>query len=200
MNVPPIERPEQQDIFGIPTFKGLVSVDDLRAKIIWTINSGLIDGDKTRSSIGHAWRSDLMLHQAGHAESLPAIDDLVTRVRLFCTSAGGRMFMIDECWLNALHCNAYNSVHDHYPHEWSGVLWIDAEHETEETFPAGCLEFISPFPNRAHSGDGNLYVKPINGAAVLFPASLKHMVHPTRSQRTRISFAWNGRFVGGRIT
>lgn len=194
-----MDSPERQDIFGIPTFKGVIPIEGLLPKIIEIIDSGLIDGDRTRSSVGDAWKSDLMLHHAGHTESLPVIDDLVARVRLFCMGSVGRLFHIDECWLSVLRRTAYNAVHDHYPHEWSGVLWLDAEHEAEDTAPAGFLEFISPLPN-THSGDGNLWVKPINGAAILFPASLKHMVHPTRSQRTRISFAWNGRFVGGRIT
>lgn len=200
MNVHPIHAPERENIFGIPTFKGVVPIDDLRSDLFALIHSGAIDGDNKRSSVGDTWRSNLMLHRLGHERAFPVLDELITRVKLFCTGAVGRAFNIEECWLNLLRRNAYNSVHDHYPHEWSGVVWIDAEHEPENTYPAGCLEFVSPFPHRVHPGDGNLQVQPINGASILFPSSLKHMVHPTRTDAARISFAWNGHFVGGRVT
>lgn len=200
MNVHRMESPERTDMFGVPVFRGVIPVDDLRANVHKLIVSGILDGGETRSAVGDVWRSNLMLHRIGHREHVAAIDDLVTRMRLFCIATTGRSFNIDECWLNVLHRHAYNAVHDHHPYEWSGVLWIDAEHEEENSFPAGCFEFISPFPSRTNNGDSSLLVKPVNGAALLFPSTIKHMVHPTRADRSRISLSWNGHFVGGRIS
>ncbi len=204
--------------FPIRILQGAIEIDDVKPSLIEALSEGRIEGGAKRSNIGDTWRSTLTL-QHSNVEQVKVLMDRIGRFSEQCadvlyTSAKP---VIGECWMNALRNGGYNAPHDHLPFEWSGILWIDAEHETETTFPSGNVEFFSPYASRAFGEDtGSLFVRPKNGVALFFPSGVKHMVHPgiqhmvrtehtTRSgakiestrkvSDTRISMAWNCNIV-----
>ncbi len=181
--------------FPIKIVSGEIPIDDIRADVIAAVKSRRVVGTlNQRSNIGASWRSTMELHK--ERPSFLPVQMLLARVLDFNNACVDTLHVsktkadIAECWLNELSPGAYNSPHDHFPFQWSGILWIDAEHETGDG-PAGNLELMSPYASRAFGQQsGSVFVKPVNGMALFFPAGLKHMVHPTTTGK-RISLAWN---------
>lgn len=171
----------------------IVLGDDLRCVLLDDIKHRTIECGDHRSAVGDAWRSRLNLHQPTNHDSIMLLMEKVkkfTERAIHALHVNAR-YEITECWLNVLRAGAYNAPHDHYPNHWSGVLWIDVEDHGEKDSPAGNFEFHCPYPARAMGCDtGALFVQPMNGVAILFPAGLKHMVHPV-ARGERISLAWN---------
>lgn len=182
-------------LFPLRVVQDEIKVDDIAPGILDAWRSGKIESGEMRSNVG-GWRSQLDLHKRALTPELVVLNE---RVLDFTTNAVHALhvdarFKITECWLNVLGPGGYNSPHDHYPNNWSGVLWIDAETNGAAESPAGDFEFHCPYPARAMGSDtASLFVKPTNGVAIFFPAGLKHMVHPvaTTATRKRISLAWN---------
>lgn len=170
-----------------------IPIDDIRDELIRDVSSRCIKSSiNQRSNIGSAWRSDTQLHTADVTSTIAKLLDRVIEFNKTCIDAlhVKAKPIITECWLNELGPGAYNSPHDHFPAQWSGILWIDAEHETGDG-PAGNLELMAPYPARVFGQQsGSIFVKPVNGMAMFFPSGLKHMVHPTTTGK-RISLAWN---------
>ena len=94
-------------------------------------------------------------------------------------------------WANVLHDGGYNRVHDHDTFTWSGVYYVDAGEGVLGDGMNGHLEFVDPRTGVGETFSSVLRLRPESGTMVLFPAWLKHFVHPYRGARPRISIAFN---------
>jgi len=104
--------------------------------------------------------------------------------------------LLNHLWINYMKKNEYNPTHTHGG-AFSFVLYLDVPEEINEeirTFkgtgigPGGLLFTYGEEQKNiitAHS------VVPVTGELWIFPASMKHMVHPFRSDVTRISVSGN---------
>lgn len=193
--------------FPVKIVSGEIPIDDIRQDVIEVVRiRGIPASPNQRSNIGESsWRSRMDLHlflsrlpfrTKFPTDRIYPIHVLVSRVQAFTDACINALHVkaratIQECWLNELGPGAYNSPHDHFPYHWSGILWIDAEHEPVSDGPAGNVELFSPYASRAFGQEhGSVFVRPVNGCALFFPSGLKHMVHPTTVGK-RISLAWN---------
>jgi hypothetical protein len=83
-----------------------------------------------------------------------------------------------DCWGAIYQKDDWTKAHDHWPHPWSFVYYIQ------------CGEFDSPlaFPD---GYQGEHYVRPLSGDMVLFPGWLRHKVNPQLADNERIVVAGN---------
>jgi hypothetical protein len=74
------------------------------------------------------------------------------------------------------------------------VLYVDAEPDTpaDARDKSGKLELLNPIPLAESFGQpSGVTLTPRNGVVLLFPGSLSHLVHPSRSARERVSVSFN---------
>jgi hypothetical protein len=83
-----------------------------------------------------------------------------------------------DCWGAIYQKDDWTKAHDHWPHPWSFVYYIQ------------CGEFDSPlaFPD---GYQGEHHVRPLSGDMVLFPGWLRHKVNPQLADNERIVVAGN---------
>ena len=83
-----------------------------------------------------------------------------------------------DCWGVIYQKDDWTKAHDHWPHPWSFVYYIQ------------CGEFDSPlaFPD---GYQGEHHVRPLSGDMVLFPGWLRHKVNPQLADNERIVVAGN---------
>ena len=108
-----------------------------------------------------------------------------------------------EGWINASPRHAMNAPHDHPTVFWSGCYYVQVPtpDDPDDGF-SGALEFIDP---RGAIGSTarveapftrkRFTFRPRSGTCLLWPAFLKHWVHPNRSDEERVSAAFNSWFV-----
>lgn len=103
--------------------------------------------------------------------------------------------LIPDGWVNINPPGAMNAPHNHRGWFWSGCYYVDVDEA------AGGIEFLNP--NEPLPGDAFLSgplvadrakFNPKPGQVLLFPATMDHWVYPNRSDRDRISIAFNGKF------
>jgi uncharacterized protein (TIGR02466 family) len=111
-----------------------------------------------------------------------------------------------EGWINVSPTNAMNSPHDHPGGFWSGTYYVQvpSPDEPDDKF-SGAIEFIDP---RGSLGTNakletpftrpKYAIRPAAGTCLLWPAFLKHWVHPNRSSAERVTVAFNSSFAPGR--
>jgi uncharacterized protein (TIGR02466 family) len=103
-------------------------------------------------------------------------------------------------WLNIQQSGEFNPVH-HHKGDVSGVIYLDMPLEIEEENANNDINSKKHFFSN-HGGISFYYgediscptyhhVTPITGQILLFPAKLKHSVHPFYSKVNRVSLAFN---------
>ena len=104
-----------------------------------------------------------------------------------------------EGWVNVSPTNALNAPHDHAGSFWSGTYYVKVPlpEEPEDKY-SGAIEFIDP---RGSMGSNSrvetaftrskFSIRPTAGTCFLWPAYLKHWVHPNRSREDRVTIAFN---------
>lgn len=185
-------------LFPVKFVQSEIEIDDVKAQLLDDlVRAKIPHGSNGRSNVGAAsWRSRLDLMKSGRSDTKSsALATILDRVRAFTRAAveaiyDGYQPVFRECWLNVLGPGSYNAPHDHAPHALSGILWIDAESESDGI--GGNVEFWAPFVGQHYATDSSLMIKPIDGVAIMFPSTVKHMVHPVPAhRRSRIALAWN---------
>jgi uncharacterized protein (TIGR02466 family) len=100
-------------------------------------------------------------------------------------------------WANVLRSGSYNKPHNHPNSMWSGVYYVDAGTQTENSLDSGRIEFIDPraaVNMTSVPGDpfaGKFTVQPETGMLIVFPSWLIHYVNPYEGEGARISIAFN---------
>ena len=87
-------------------------------------------------------------------------------------------YEVADCWGATYTYNDYTKKHDHWPHVWSFVYYVE------------CCEKCSPL--LFHDGhEGTHYIYPKTGKMVLFPSILVHSVPKHTCSHDRIMVAGN---------
>lgn len=83
-----------------------------------------------------------------------------------------------DCWGVIYQKDEWTKVHNHWPHPWSFVYYIQCgESDSSLVFPDGY--------------QGEHHVRPLSGDMVLFPGWLRHKVNPQLADNERIIVAGN---------
>ncbi len=104
--------------------------------------------------------------------------------------------LLNKLWINYMKCNEFNPPHTHSG-DFSFVLYLDVPKVIEEeirNFKGTGLGpgTISFYHGEDQKGIINAHgIRPLDGDIWMFPATLKHMVPPFRSDVTRISVSGN---------
>lgn len=103
-------------------------------------------------------------------------------------------------WLNIQKPGEFNPTH-HHSGEISGVIYLDIPKEiseenkkiAEQPKPKQFISYgeISFYYGEDISAPTYFHLMPITGQIILFPAKLKHSVHPFYSKVERVSIAFN---------
>lgn len=105
-----------------------------------------------------------------------------------------------EGWVNINQKGAYNTPHDHPGYQWSGCYYV--QQPKVEKGRSGMIEFLDPRTTprdmsvlKAVSFAQKFQLRPKAGTLLVFPSYLMHWVYPNETDDTRISIAFNGRYV-----
>lgn len=202
------DEPEVRVMFPVP----LVTV---RLKDSESLNRGLLQEIAARRkgepgidrSNRYGWHSALDLFERGepaHAELAAELDSIVE-------SATARLipeFPADlarrhEGWVNVSPTHAMNAPHDHAGAFWSGCYYVHLPVPIDRGDKlSGAIEFIDP---RGSIGSTAMVetpftrpkftARPASGTCLLWPAFVKHWVHPNRSNEERVTVAFNSWFA-----
>lgn len=129
-------------------------------------------------------------------DHMQAMAEEATR-RLFAQSArpAEPMSWTISAWANVNRSGDFNQLHNHSGATWSGVYYVDPGPVGDDE-GAAPLYFTDPAPARTNSFFPNVLMshvtaRPVPGLMILFPGYLQHGVQPHRSDRPRISVAFN---------
>lgn len=102
-----------------------------------------------------------------------------------------------ESWANILRPGEYHQLHNHPNAVWSGVYYVSVGELAEHPSASGELELIDPRNGTnmlAVPGsifERRLRIRPLPGLLLMFPAWLRHFVHPFHGTGERISISFN---------
>lgn len=106
-----------------------------------------------------------------------------------------------EAWAIILDEGGYNRPHDHHPAHFSAAWYVDAGEPPTDDHPlSGAFSVLDP---RRATGvipgldlwPSSLDIRPESGMLIVFPAWLRHHVHPYRGERPRVVVSANLRLV-----
>jgi len=112
----------------------------------------------------------------------------------FATRALSSPVQIVHAWSISASKGGWLMPHNHYPHRWSGVMYLSVDHLGDDELYnySGRLDLLSPVPLAEVFGmRSSMSVRPVNGLALIFPGALQHAVYPHQSDKTRHSVAFN---------
>ena len=124
-----------------------------------------------------------------------AITDITMGLSRLSEPPEGKLKMV--AWANVLRRGGYHQVHDHCTCAFAGVYYIEVGDSDPDRVLSGEIEFVDP---RAGVGaiqipgtpfERRMLLKPEPGLMVVFPAWLKHYVHPYQGPGQRITIAFN---------
>jgi uncharacterized protein (TIGR02466 family) len=181
-----------------PTF---VWKAELRPEVYQPINDSIL---RTLGEIGapltdlgsrESWQSGHGLHELDQfREVVDCINEAAESV-LGYVKVGRESCKITGCWANVSAPGAGHRVHNHPNNYLSGVYYV----RTDQA--ANTINFLDPRPQTAiirppvteltAENTEQVVVNVKDGMLLMFPAWLQHSVDPNRSDRTRISIAFN---------
>lgn len=130
----------------------------------------------------------IMLSLADATRRIAAKGTDLTKMRLEC-----------DGWVNVNPDGGYNVPHDHPGAFWSAAYYVYVPQGREGT-PDGAIEFIDHRSAPPGQGlvqspyhRGLITLKPAAGMLIVFPSTLKHWVHPNRSDEERVTIAINAK-------
>lgn len=108
-----------------------------------------------------------------------------------------------EGWVNVSPTHAMNAPHDHAGVFWSGCYYVSVPlPPDDEDKLSGAIEFIDPRGSIGTSASfetpftrPKFTARPASGTCLLWPAFVKHWVHPNRARDERVTVAFNSWFV-----
>ncbi len=162
-----------------------------------------------RSNVG-GWHSlpDLLLWQAREIETLngwitSAVKQMTQMTSRAKSEISGKLEM--HGWANVSRRGAYNKIHHHPNHAWSGVYYVAIGESDSGSPESGIIEFLDPrfgvdmidLPGNPFGG--KVRIEPAPGILLLFPSWLYHYVNPYHGDGIRISIAFNVRITEARM-
>lgn len=108
-------------------------------------------------------------------------------------------YYITNIWANINGPNDYNDLHDHPGADMSGVLWVSSSENSGDFIfenpncfgQQNLMEKLKDDFKDTLNYHQTIYYKPVDGEMLLFPANLKHCVRQNKSNKDRISIAFN---------
>jgi hypothetical protein len=89
-----------------------------------------------------------------------------------------------DCWGAIYQKDDWTKAHDHWPHPWSFVYYIQCDQPEYRHRTSADLIFPDGYQGEHH-------VRPLSGDMVLFPGWLRHKVNPQLADNERIVVAGN---------
>ena len=201
------QEPEARILFPNPFLT--VRLDDsaaLNAALLKEIAARRREEPGIKRSNHIGWHSSLDLFERsepGHARLAKEIDAIVA----VCTAKIAPAYPTDlarkhEGWVNVSPSHAMNTPHDHPGAFWSGTYYVQVPPPDDPADKySGAIEFIDPrgsigatFRVETPFTRGKFTARPAAGTCLLWPAFLKHWVHPNRSSKERVTIAFNSWF------
>lgn len=152
------------------------------------------------------WHSDLDFFQRkepAHAELARSIMECLADATRRVGPNGkdfSKLRLNCDGWVNVNPGGGYNVPHDHPGAFWSAAYYVKVPVIDGDDGPAGSIEFIDTRAGPAGQGivgspwlRGLHTMRPRSGMLVVFPSTLKHWVHPNKSDEERITIAINAR-------
>lgn len=155
----------------------------------------------------YGWHSERDLFDRAE----PAHARLADTLRRFIDEANAKMIpdrpagvaMKMDGWVNINPTNAFNAPHDHAGAFWSGTYYVEVPTASDsEDKMSGAIEFIDPRGSLGSSVNietpftrPRFTIRPAAGMLLLWPAYLKHWVHPNRAEGERTTVAFNAWFT-----
>lgn len=100
-------------------------------------------------------------------------------------------FIITEAWLNINHPGAYQEFHEHGQNHISGCYYVDVPENSGDFYIFNPLFSPVKPPLKKNANPDVIPIKPGNGQLVLFRSNWWHRVGQNRSDKDRISLAFN---------
>ena len=180
-----------------------------------TINPGLAEmlraernaNPRPSASSIRGWQSKTDLAVRGTPELIVLRDAVyqavaeMTATDLGRSIAPGDLSIEGNGWGNILSSGGLAHQHNHAREaDWSAVYFVDAEAGDPDVEMNGYLMLADPRAVQVISGEGpyrqaerHVFIRPVNGMMVLFPAWVQHQVIVYFGGRERISVAFNAR-------
>ncbi len=186
--------------FGVPIYdKMLPRFFPRKDGIVRRILALRDDGrDVVRSNRG-GWHSHDELHTTSDPD-LAWLMQALTAISSACIAdfekgrPHGQVAMV-AAWANVNERGDWNLPHVHLPLDWSGVFYVDVAEDAAKD-DIGEVMFLNPLPlGDRWKRETAVHYRPRTGMMLLFPAFLAHMVAPHRSEKPRISVAFNLRVL-----
>lgn len=204
----PFNDPDVHVMFPVPLVTvRLDEAEMLNARLLGEIAARRATEPGVEKSNRYGWHSELDLFhrtEPAHAELAHEIDRIVLTVSAkLIPDQPADLVIRHEGWINASPRHAMNAPHDHPTVFWSGCYYIQVPtpDDPDDGF-SGALEFIDPRGSigatarvEAPFTRKRFTFRPRAGTCLLWPAFLKHWVHPNRSDEERVSAAFNSWFV-----
>ena len=166
---------------------------------------------KTEQSIGrsnrYGWHSGLDFFdrpEPAHAQLARELEAMVAAsTAKLIPELPAALHTVHEGWVNIIPTNAMNTPHDHPGAFWSGTYYVHVPVLDDEADKlSGAIEFIDPRGSIGSNARletpftrGKFTARPVAGTCLLWPAFVRHWVHPNRSSEDRVSVAFNSRFA-----
>lgn len=192
---------EVQWHFAIPVYTKLIpEFAERKGTLIDLINTYCGAQETAKPNCVNSWQSATDLHLLQDNETIQWLTQTVGVMAKDCISSRNPQWtnfdiMMDACWANIIGTGGWQAPHNHYPSQWSGVLYVaidDVVQADPTDLKSGRIDFFNPIPIPAAFGlPSSVTYTPKDGLLVLFPALLQHMVHPNLSDSERFTIAFN---------
>lgn len=204
----PIEEPDVRVMFPVPLVSiRLKDADKLNRRLLKEIAARRRSEPGVDRSNRLGWHSDYDLFRRSEpahgelAREIAAMVDAATRKAIPEMPKG--FAARHEGWINVSPMHAMNAPHDHPGAFWSGTYYVQVPLPPGDgDVLSGAIEFIDP---RGSIGTNarletsftrpKFTVRPAPGTALLWPAFVRHWVHPNRAEQERVTVAFNSWFA-----
>jgi uncharacterized protein (TIGR02466 family) len=196
------QNPEISYQFSTPICKfSLSGFDDKQQELVKHIRKLRRTTKGIQSSNYDGWHSERNFH----TDTTPVVQWLVRRVNMAAIKAIQKLnntsegvdIRLREMWVNINRKGNWNMPHIHAV-KWSGVIYVEGEHTPEKDLQdgkhmhEGDTVFLNPVPEAAYFGQPNSVPYSFKAGQILFfPGYLLHMVVPHKSNKNRITIAFN---------
>jgi len=186
--------------FAVPIYsQDVEGASEHRQGLIDLIQKKQAESPGLKKSNKNGWHSEIDAHLWGN-EHIKWLNEQIGTFSIECIKNANKDIKkfdvaIASCWANVSGHGAWNSPHCHYPHNWSGIFYVQVENTLDTNNPQdpnGKIEFLNPvgLASAFDMPTGITYI-PRDGLIFLFPSALEHLVHPNLTDNLRISIAFN---------
>lgn len=204
------QEPEVRVMFPVPLVTvQLKNAPSLNRRLLAEIAKRRKAEPGVDKSNRYGWHSESDLFQRtepAHAELAKELDAIVAAASAkLIPEIPADFVRRHEGWVNVSPTHAMNAPHDHPGAFWSGCYYVHVPPPDDgDDRLSGAIEFIDPRGSLSSTAlfetpftRSKFAAKPAAGSCLLWPAFVRHWVHPNRSSEDRVSAAFNSWFARG---